>query len=173
MDREITSLRNLIAALDDARIFYGNVDDRIAHPYFRRALQRAIEIHTAIAAELSDSVAEHGCMAGRSGTVFGRLRARRARWLARTSFDIEAGYAVQTKKCETHVLRRFRETIKRTNDAALGDRLNGYRRRIEHAHREFCRLEFVLPSESANPPRLFAADHRATARSRVTRPRHA
>lgn len=144
MSTEITSLRNLIATLDDARLFYRNVDDRIAHPCFRRALQRADEIHLAIAADLSDCVAERGGVAARTGTLLGRLRARRARWLARASFDIEAGYAIQTKKCEARVLRRFRTTIERTHDAALGKRLNGCRRMLEHSCREFGRIEFVL-----------------------------
>lgn len=163
MTKETTLLRHLIDALDDARRFHQRVgaDDRVAHPYFRRALQRAAEIHLEIAEELSDRAAQRGCMATRDGTLFGPLRAQYAAWLARASLDIEGGYAVQTKKCEAHILQRFREAREHAGDGALRELLNNHRCKLEHAHREFCRVEFVLQAEA---PRVFADDERIFAR---------
>ncbi len=144
MSKEIAVVQNLIGALDDSRLQYGERAVRTAHPDLKELLERIARTHRVIADDLAGRLIAAGGKARRHGSRMGPLRARLAEGLARIGFHVETAYASQMEKREAGILHGFRNAVTRVRDIGLRNRLQLHRHEIERASMEIGCLRLAM-----------------------------
>lgn len=130
---EIASLRNLIAAMDDAQRLQDGLSFGATQPYLQKLFERLARAHASATRDFVVWVFRAGGNARRGGSPLGALRARDATWRVRVSLDPEMVCTALAEHSEARVLRRFRAAATRLHDGELRDQVQTHRREIEHA----------------------------------------
>ncbi|TAM98156.1 MAG: hypothetical protein EPN40_06810 [Rhodanobacteraceae bacterium] len=144
MNLEITSLRNLVAALDDAQRLQDGVSCNAIQPYLQKLFTRLARVHDRAAGDFVAWVFQAGGSAPRGGSPLGALRARDAAWKVRVSLDPEMVCMALAEKSEARVLRRFRAAATRLHDSELCNQVQTHRREIEHLFMQLNSFGYVM-----------------------------
>lgn len=171
MNWEITSLRHLIAALDDAQRLQDGLSRRTMQPYLQRLFKRLARAHDRAAGDFVARVFQAGGNAPRGGSPLGALRARDAAWKVRVSLDPEMLCTALAEKSEARVLRCFRAAASRLHDTELRDQVQTHRREIEHVFMQLDSFAYVMQTQGGVPmpaphPRHTPAAHATPAQVR-------
>lgn len=144
MNTEITSLRNLIAALDDAQRLQDGLSRNATQPYLQDLFKRLARAHHRATGSFVAWVFQAGGSAPRGGSPLGALRARDAAWRIRVSLDPEMARTALAEKSEARVLRHFRAATTRLRDADLCAQVETHRREIEHVFMQLNSFGYVM-----------------------------
>ena len=144
---DIASLRNLIAALDDAQRLQDGLSCNTTRPYLQKLFTRLARVHDRAVGDFVAWVFQAGGSAPRGGSPLGALRARDAAWKVRVSLDPEMVCMTLAEKSEARVLRSFRAATTRLHDFELRDRVQTHRREIEHVFMQLNSFGYVMRAQ--------------------------
>lgn len=150
MNNEIANTRKLIKALDDSRLFCGDVSSATVRPWLKHLLEQIAQTHQSIADALCAHIATDD-VASRDGFPWQACRMAWAHWIARFSFDIELAYLQQAKQREDRLARRFGRAAQRTRDRDIRGCLQLRLCEIEHMRMKITRLITLMQAGSSSP----------------------
>lgn len=176
MNAKRNTVQHLIDSLDDARLLYEKATDKVADPRLRDLLDCTIGRHWLIADDLARQIVRSSGGMARRGSRLRWLRSFLAEKFTRHSGDSDMAYVSQAVKCETALLRDFRQVVASGHSAGLRWRLRVHCREIERAAAEVDRLRASLGMKVVAQTRAgghsYAGSMRAPACSTLVANRH-
>ena len=144
MNRDTTTLRELVEVLNDGKTFYEDAAGKAERADLRQLFGRMARTKGAIAAALAARIAARGRSAPDDGSLSGNLRRAYGEICARFSRSPDAAYVQQLEGFEDRILGVFREAAGESEDAEVRALAHKFMPDVMRDHSEMSALKHQL-----------------------------